>query len=139
MRVLLLLALLAHVAHAQGTGTIAGTVRDAATSEALVGANVRLEGTALGAATGVDGAFVVQNVPAGQYAVTVSYIGYLRRTSDDQTVAAGETRRLDAALTVDESFEEYCLGCFSVPIVDRSPFPSRTLTGDEMARLPIGR
>ena len=37
------------------TGKIAGTIRDAQTKEALIGATVVVEGTRLGAATNIDG------------------------------------------------------------------------------------
>ena len=133
------LLLTAATAHAQGTGTLAGMIRDATTGEALIGANVHSEGMALGAATSIGGAFVVRDIPAGRYDVVVSYIGYERLTWTDQTVTADETRHLDAVLMVDEDAEEIWVGYFSLSVGDRSPFPSRTLTGYELACLPIGR
>ena len=56
--------------------TIEGTVSDES-GNPLVGANVIVEGTSLGSATGVDGDYTI-NVPAGNFRVTVtaSYIGY---------------------------------------------------------------
>jgi hypothetical protein len=45
------------VAEAAVTGKIAGIVTDAETGEPLPGANVLIEGTALGAATNADGYF----------------------------------------------------------------------------------
>ena len=58
------------------TGKIAGTVRDAQTGEPLIGANVVLKGTGMGAATDMDGYFYIINVPIGEYTVEVSMIGY---------------------------------------------------------------
>lgn len=57
-------------------GTIKGTVADAQTGEALIGANVFLEKTSYGAATDAKGQFVIQNVLASSYTLVVSYIGY---------------------------------------------------------------
>ncbi|HBB26147.1 MAG TPA: hypothetical protein DCZ59_07760, partial [Bacteroidetes bacterium] len=56
----LVLALLAgaHISvFAQSTGTVTGTVKSAATQEALVGATVRIEGTKLGGYTNSKGEF----------------------------------------------------------------------------------
>jgi iron complex outermembrane receptor protein len=55
--------------------TISGTVTSSQTGEDLVGANVYLKNTTLGAATDVDGNYSVQ-VEAGQYTVICSYIGF---------------------------------------------------------------
>ncbi|HHE54248.1 MAG TPA: carboxypeptidase-like regulatory domain-containing protein, partial [Caldithrix abyssi] len=49
------------------TGKIAGRVFDARTKEPLVGANVYLEGTNIGASTDADGEFYMINVPVGTY------------------------------------------------------------------------
>ena len=45
-------------------GTISGTIVNAENGEALIGANVFLENTSLGAATDLDGRYVVLNIPA---------------------------------------------------------------------------
>tara|TARA_B100000949_G_scaffold5407_1_gene4577 strand:- start:257 stop:478 length:222 start_codon:yes stop_codon:yes gene_type:complete len=47
--------------------TVSGTVTDAATGDALPGANVVLVGTNMGAAAASDGSYTVTNVPAGSY------------------------------------------------------------------------
>ncbi len=78
-------------------GTIRGTVRDSLDSSTLIGANVTLAGTAVGSATDENGAFRISQVPAGDYVVHVSYIGY---DSKDINVAlaGGETVTLDIEL-----------------------------------------
>ncbi len=62
------------------TGDIKGTVLDAATGQPLIGANVSVEGTYLGAATSNDGSFRIQDVPAGTYSLLCTYIGYAAAT-----------------------------------------------------------
>jgi hypothetical protein len=57
-------------------GKINGIVRDATTSEPLIGANVLLEGTTIGAATNIDGYYVITNVPPGTYNLKTSMVGY---------------------------------------------------------------
>ena len=56
--------------------TVSGTVTDAATGDALPGANVVVDGTNMGAAATADGSFSISNVPAGSYTITASVIGY---------------------------------------------------------------
>ena len=56
--------------------TVSGTVTDAATGDALPGANVVVVGTNMGAAAAADGSFSISNVPAGSYTITASVIGY---------------------------------------------------------------
>jgi TonB-dependent receptor len=63
---------------AAGTN-VEGYVKDAETGEALYGANVVLAGTSMGAATDMDGRYVILNVPAGSYTIHVTYIGYVEQ------------------------------------------------------------
>lgn len=86
---------LAGVATAQGT--IRGVVTDSLDGNTLPGANAFVEGTALGAATDIDGAYRIQRVPAGAYEVRVSYVGYETKRVP-VTVADGQTVELDVAL-----------------------------------------
>ncbi|HXX62233.1 MAG TPA: TonB-dependent receptor, partial [Bacteroidota bacterium] len=58
------------------SGKIKGKVADAGTGEPLVGANVLIQGTSMGAATNTSGEFTVLNVPAGTYSLKTSYVGY---------------------------------------------------------------
>ncbi len=62
-------------------GSVQGFVTDSLTSTPLVGANVFLLGTALGASTDIDGHYVVNNVPPGTYDIRVSYVGYSSKIS----------------------------------------------------------
>lgn len=71
-----LVLLCAAPASAQNTGKIAGTVKDKQTGEALVGANVSVKGTTLGASSDVDGHFFILRVPPGVHDVQVSSVGY---------------------------------------------------------------
>ena len=76
-------------------GTLKGTIKDAETGQAVVGANVTLHGTFLGAATDVNGKFSIARIPIGTYAVTISMIGYERLKMDGVKVVKDEIRFLD--------------------------------------------
>ncbi len=62
-----------------GQGTLRGTVVDSAGHNALIGANVYLVGTALGAVTDREGEFRIVKVPQGTYTLRFSYLGYQTR------------------------------------------------------------
>ena len=79
-------------------GTIKGTVIDAATQEALIGAQVVLPVLNTGAVTNFDGEYEIPGVPAGDYTVEIRYIGY-RTTSQTITVTSGETATLNVSLS----------------------------------------
>lgn len=72
--ILVLITLFAFTAYAQNY-TISGKVESASTGEVLIGANVFLTGTTLGAATDINGEYSI-TVEAGTYTITCSYIGY---------------------------------------------------------------
>ncbi len=59
-----------------GQASLRGTVTDAATDETLIGANVIIEGTSLGAATDIEGQFRIVGIPEHTFTIKISYIGY---------------------------------------------------------------
>ena len=58
------------------SASISGTVKDSLNGDELIGANVFIKGTSLGAATANNGQYQINNVGLGTYTVKVSYIGY---------------------------------------------------------------
>ena len=56
--------------------TIEGIVKDKKTQKNLIGANVFIVGTSIGASTNTEGKFLLKNVKPGSYKVKASYIGY---------------------------------------------------------------
>ena len=79
------------------SGRIAGIIEDADTGEPLAGANIVIEGTAFGAATDLDGVFLIFNIPEGTYDLIFSYVGY-NEVKVKVTVKADETLRQNANL-----------------------------------------
>ena len=76
---LLFISLFSFQAFAQNA-TIAGKVIDKDTKEPLIGANVVLDGTSRGAATDIYGFFKIKNIPAGNYIIRATYVGYTAET-----------------------------------------------------------
>lgn len=78
--------------------TIRGTVTDAETGEPLPGANIILKGTYYGAASDVDGTYVIPDVSSGSYDLEVSMMGYTVQIHSGIDVSARETRVLNIQL-----------------------------------------
>jgi TonB-dependent receptor len=79
-------------------GRVQGTILDVTTGETLFGANVMLKGTSLGSATGVDGNYLITQIPPGPYTLIVRYIGYEAQEFDIQ-VEEGKTLQLNVRLS----------------------------------------
>ncbi len=77
---LLFIVFLSAVSMAIAQKTVTGTVKDAS-GEPIIGANVLVQGTSVGAVTDFDGNFSV-NLPAGSSILVVSFIGYGEQTID---------------------------------------------------------
>lgn len=74
---------------AQGTGTITGTIRDAATQELLPGATVRLEGTTLGGYANSKGEYSIKKIPPKSYTVVASSVGFKPKQLFNVVVTSG--------------------------------------------------
>ncbi len=60
----------------KGKGKIKGVVLDSRSKEPLIGANVIIKGTSMGAAANMNGEFVLPKIKAGNYILKISYVGY---------------------------------------------------------------
>lgn len=71
--------------------TLKGSVTDRRTGEPLIGATVRLmngaQSTRLGGVVGLDGRYLIKDVPAGTYTAIVQYVSYQKT---EKTVAIGK-------------------------------------------------
>ncbi len=92
--------LIAERLYAQDFGTFKGEVRDSTTNEAVIGANVFFFDLSRGGATNNDGTFEVGRIPAGNYNVRFSYIGYITKTVK-VTISGGEETYLSVLLEPD--------------------------------------
>ncbi|MCA2005103.1 MAG: TonB-dependent receptor, partial [Ignavibacterium sp.] len=83
---------------AQSKGSIIGLILDKETGDAIVGANVLIENTNIGAATDLEGKFRIENVEAGKYNIVISYISYSKVRIKGVEVHSGKVTDLKVAL-----------------------------------------
>lgn len=120
------------------SGKITGTVKDASTGEAIVGANVVIEGTTFGGAANVGGVYFILNIPPGSYSVAASAVGYTR--SIVRNVRVGS----DQIVTLDFNLRSEAIGLQEIVVeaqqrvVDPSQTSAKTrLTSEEFRSLPL--
>ncbi|NWF88823.1 MAG: TonB-dependent receptor [Ignavibacteriaceae bacterium] len=81
------------------TGKISGKVSDKRTGEGLPFVNIIIEGTNFGAATDLEGSFVILNVPPGRYNVKAQYIGYQPMVVENVSVSIDLTTNVNFELS----------------------------------------
>ena len=86
-----------------GQGSITGVVKDAVTGEAIIGANVLIQGTSTGASTDVEGKFEISKLAAGTYNVQVSFITYKTNLITDVVVEDAKRVNLEIPLAEESS------------------------------------
>lgn len=112
---------------AQNRGTIEGQVTEAETDEPLIGVNVIVRGSTLGASTDLDGKFRITNVRPGEYSIEISYIGFEGKLFTGIEVNAGETTELNVELREQiYSSEEELVIVGEAPIFDVEKSTSAT-------------
>ncbi len=95
---LILFTLLSVQSFAQGKGSLSGILKDESTNETLIGANVLVVGSSLGASTDLDGYYIVKGIPAGKYTVKFSFISYQSITVENVRIESGEETKINIAL-----------------------------------------
>src|ERR1039457_5216433 len=80
------------------TGKLTGKVIDVKTNESLPFVNITLMGTSLGAATDIDGNYVILNIPPGNYKVKAQSVGYQTVIMENISISIDLTTKLDFSL-----------------------------------------
>ncbi|RJP65702.1 MAG: TonB-dependent receptor [Ignavibacteriales bacterium] len=119
-------------------GKISGIAKDQQTGEPLVGVNVILEGTTLGAATNIEGYYVIVNVLPGTYTMRASLIGY------NNSTIVGVRTNIDQTTEVNIELAETSIQAAEVVIVAQQPIVQKdvsysrvNLNIQEVQNLPV--
>ncbi|MDZ7319584.1 MAG: TonB-dependent receptor, partial [candidate division KSB1 bacterium] len=100
LTLLTLFLLAVSTAFAGVTGKIAGTIVDSETAQPLPGVNVVVVGTSMGAATDINGQYVILNVPVGTYRLRASMMGYSVVNVENVRVSIDLTTKVDFKLSM---------------------------------------
>jgi outer membrane receptor protein involved in Fe transport len=136
---LLLVFLFVSLAAGGSTGKITGIVKDKKTGEPIMGANVRLEGTALGSTSDFEGKYFIINIPPNDYSLVVTMVGYTPSKITDIRV------RGDLTTTIHVEISETILEIGqAVEVVAERPLVQKDLTaktaivsGNDISSMPV--
>jgi len=120
------------------TGKITGKVTDKQTGAPLLGTNILIEGTSLGAVSDVDGLYVITNVMPGTYSVKFRMMGYSPTTITEVIVYSDRIAKVDCGLksTVIQG-EEVIITATREPIEFDRTSSAAYVRQEEIEALPV--
>ena len=137
-KVLFLLLLAPFFIYSGTTGKLSGTIKDAQTGEPLVGANVIIEGTNFGAATNIEGEYVILNIPPGRYNVKFSFIGYETTLMQDVSITVDQTTIHQIKLNPQSIMVGEVIVTARTPLIQKDVTSSiSVITREEIENLPV--
>lgn len=124
--------------YAAGTGKIVGKVTDTQTGEELIGINVLVENTTMGAATGIDGTYIINNIEPGVYSLVFSGVGYQKKIVTNVRVSSDFTTTIDMQLSTEAIGLETIIVQATRPMVRKDLTSSQTNIDDSQIKtLPV--
>ncbi|MCF8240326.1 MAG: TonB-dependent receptor [Melioribacteraceae bacterium] len=113
-------------------GKITGKITDTETGELLLGVNVLLEGTSMGAASDVNGEYFILNIPPGKYNLIATMVGYKRTVIQDIEVSQNHTTEVNIEMheTV-MKIDEDIVVVADRPLVERDQTSTRHFVDSE--------
>lgn len=135
----LLILIFPYLAFSGNTGKIIGIVMDEKNKEPLPGVNVQLEGTTMGAATGIDGDYLIMNVPPGIYTIRATMIGYTEKRVSNVRVSIDLTTTINVDLseTVLDVGREITVVATRPMVIKDQTATTAVVGADEIRSLPI--
>ncbi len=134
----ILLSLLSNQIFSQNiVGKIEGKIIDAETKELLIGANILIVNSTIGAATDLNGKFVIENIPVGNYSIRISFLGYTPIIKTDIIVRSNRVTSVNAELnsaTIES--DEVVVQAEYFQKKDEQALSSINFSGEEIRRAP---
>ncbi len=120
------------------TGKLSGRITDAQSGEPVIGANIIIEGTYMGAAADKDGYYYINNIPPGNYTVIVSSIGYEKVVVKRVPIKIDLTYNLDLKLNPQTISGKEVVVTAERPLVQKDLTSSSvTVTSDDIKMMPV--
>lgn len=132
-----LVSLISVSAFAQATGNLKGKIIDQITKQPIIGANILLANTSLGAATDTSGVFEVNKIPAGNYSVTISSVGYQTRKITDIVINPNKTYYSEFELLEETNkLQEVSVRVYKGEVNPLTPVSTFSMSREEIFRNP---
>ncbi len=121
-----------------GNGKIVGKIVDAVTKEPLIGASVVVTGTSYGAATNINGEYLIINVSPGTYTVKASYVGYNETRVENVRVYADLTTQTDLTLSNRQLQTKDIIVVAEKPLINKNQTNATSIIkSEDLANLPV--
>ena len=134
----LFIAFASSLMFAGSTGKISGKITDASTGEPMMFANITIPELKIGAASDVDGYYVILNIPPGLYYVKASMVGY------SDTKVTGVRVSIDFTTPLDIKIQPAAVSLKEVTIVAERQLirkdltsSSSTVNADQISSMPV--
>lgn len=115
--------------------SLSGKVIDAKDGAVLIGATVSIPEIKTGGVTDANGAFIINNLPAGNFLVEISYIGY-STTTKRLDVKGATTMNFSLSTSAIEQNEVIVTGVSTATEIKRTPTPISVISKDELLQTP---
>ncbi|MBK8947045.1 MAG: TonB-dependent receptor [Ignavibacteriae bacterium] len=126
------------ILYAGTTGKLSGKIFDKDTGEPVIGANILLEGTFLGAAADIEGDYYINNIPPGKYVVIVSAVGYHKTRIENVGVRIDLTTNLDVSLVPESiKIDEIVIQAEAPMITKDLTSTSAIVTSEDIKMMPV--
>ncbi len=133
-----ILTLLFAVVSLAQTGKVGGKIVDRETNQPLIGANVLVVGTSLGAATDVNGEYTISNIPPGTYTLRATYLGYQEVSLENIKVIAGLTAEANFKLPTKALETQAVVIVSQRPLIQKSATNAvRIVDAEDLQSLPV--
>lgn len=119
-------------------GKFAGRISSEDTGQPLVGVNIIVEELSIGAASDLNGEFVILNIPPGVYTLKASYIGYASYRVQGLAISTGMTTHQDFNLRTEVVEGEEVIVVAKRRIVQRDLTASQKIrTSEDIKNMPV--
>ncbi len=113
-------------------------ITDKSTGEALIGVNIIILGTSMGASSDLDGNYFIINIPPGEYQIKASMVGYSSYTFQKVRVSIDQTTKIDFELNPESIELANVVVTAEKPIVRKDlTSTEQTISGDDISMLPL--
>jgi outer membrane receptor for ferrienterochelin and colicin len=127
-----------NIASAGIYGVLEGVVKDKETNEVLIGVNIVIVGTSMGAVTDINGYYQISNIKAGTYDLQFSIVGYKTVVHKGITIAPDLRTKINAFMTASN------IELKEIEIIAERPLIQRDITattynvgGIRLEKLPV--
>lgn len=132
------ISLLALPLQAGTVGKLAGKITDAESGDPVIGANVIVDGTTIGASADADGEYYILNIPPGFMTIRVSALGYSAEKVSNIQITSDQTTTLNFKLkTQSLQGEEVTIVAERKLVQTSNTFGTATVAAQDIQQLPI--